>query len=261
MAESAPDNLTAHTRLSVYIIALNEETNIGRALASVSWADEVVVLDSGSTDRTAGIAREHGAMVVTRLFEGYADQKNHAMDHCTGDWLFNMDADEEVTPELADSIRRTVSDGTGPAAYEVTRRTWYLGRWIRHCGWYPEYRRRLSRKNAARWHGDMVHECLEGDGPVGRLAGDLNHRPYRDLGDHLKTIDRYSALFAEREYRRGRRPSLAEAALRPIGRFLKMYVLRGGFLDRGPGFIASVMGAWYTFMKYARLYERARGSR
>lgn len=264
VSESISDS-TVRTRplISVYIITFNEEENIDRALKSVSWADEIIVLDSGSTDRTLEKARELGARTSTHPFHDFVEQKNRALELCSGEWAFNMDADEEVTESLRRSIEAVVNagfpDGICPV-YRVSRRTWYMGRWIHHCGWYPEYRNRLSRQGQAHWAGDTLHEKLTGknSGPECKLAGDLLHRSYRDLGAHIKAIDRYSGLFAEREFRKGRTTSLFQVFVRPILKFVKMYFLKGGFLDGPPGFIASSMGAWYTFMKYARLYERAR---
>ncbi len=247
--------------ISAYLITRNEERNIARAIESVRWMDEVVVLDSGSTDQTVEIAERMGAKVRMEPFQGFVVQKNRALELCAGDWAFNLDADEEVTPELRDSIlAATASPGTeqSPPVYAVCRRTWYMGRWIRHCGWYPEYRERLSRKGCARWEGEMLHESLRGDGAAGRLAGDLLHRPYSDMGAHARKIDVYTDIWARREWSRGRRAGLADLAARPLVRFAKMYLLRAGFLDGLPGFSAAVMGAWYTFMKYARLHEMAR---
>jgi (heptosyl)LPS beta-1,4-glucosyltransferase len=247
--------------LSVYLITLNEEANIERALASASWADEVILVDSGSTDRTVQIAREHGAKVYSEPFVSFVVQKNSALDRCHGEWALNLDADEEVTPELRTSIETVINNvGEKHGTYVVCRKTWYFGRWIRHCGWYPEYRCRLSKRGQARWVGDTVHEHLESTGSCGRLSGDLLHRPYRDLGTHLKRIDRYSSLFAEREINKGHRSSMFSIMFHPPWKFFRMYILKGGFLDCTPGLIASLMGAWYTFMKYARLYERARNT-
>jgi len=193
------------------------------------------------------------------------NQKNDAMERCSGEWLFNLDADAEDTPELRRSIEKVVYGGSprgnARSAYQVPRKTWYLGRWMEHCGWYPEYRTRLSRRGRARWQGEDLHEELAGDGPAGRLSGDLLHRPYWDLGEHMDTIRRYTYLWAQREAAAGRGVSWTDIVFRPFFRFVKMYFLRGGFLDSGPGFVASVMGAWYVFLKYARLYEMTRVSR
>ena len=241
----------------MYLITKDEEHNIGRVLESVRWMDEIVVLDSGSTDRTADIARSLGARVVVSDFRGFVEQKNAAMKLCTGEWVFNIDADEEVTPELRRSIEDVVynANDSGADVFSVARRTWYMNRWIRHCGWYPEYRTRLSRKGCAEWRGEILHESLEGDTPPVALTGDLLHRPYEDMGEHITTIRRYTELWAARESGKGRRASITDMAFRPVFRFVKMYVIRAGFLDGIPGFVASVMGAWYVFMKYTRLYE------
>lgn len=225
--------------------------------------DEVIVLDSGSADGTTEIAERMGAKVFIEPFRGFVEQKNRAMELCTGDWTFNLDADEEVTPELSESVRTVLNApgmDAGPEVFAVARKTWYMGKWMLHCGWYPEYRERLSKRSRARWSGELLHERLAGSERAGYLRGDLLHRPYADLGDHLRRIDFYSELWASRELSRGRRPGSLDLAIRPAARFLKMYVLRAGFLDGLQGFVASAMGAWYTFLKYARLHERVRGS-
>lgn len=247
-------------KISAYIITKNEEKNIVRAVESVSWMDEIIVIDSGSTDNTIQLARDHGATVIVSGFEGFVIQKNKALDACSNDWVFNLDADEEVTSELRRSIERVLSlpgeqNTKVHTVYRVPRKTWYMGRWIQHCGWYPEYRSRLSRKGEARWTGDAIHESLEGNGESGTLTGDLLHRPYADIGEHLETIGRYTLIWARREKERGRRAHVFDLVLRPPIRFCKMFILRAGFLDGLPGFVASVMGMIYTFLKYARLYE------
>ncbi len=231
-------------------------------MESVRWMDDVVVLDSGSIDRTVEIAKKMGAKVWVEPFRGFVEQKNRAMELCIGDWLFSLDADEEVTPELRSSILHLLgSHREGePSAFAVNRRTLYMGRWIRHCGWYPEYRVRLSKRGCARWGGEIVHESLQYAGKPGKLRGDLLHRPYPDLGAHAKKIVRYAELWAYREHSKGRKVLFADLMMRPAVRFLKMYVLRAGFLDGAPGFAVSVMGAWYAFMKYARLREISRNS-
>jgi len=252
-----------YSTISAYIITKNAEATIGVSLRSISWADEIVVVDSGSTDKTVEICEKAGARVYNEPFRGFVEQKNLAMSYCHCDWVFNLDADEEVTPELKRSILE-VSKNPNPssdiAIYTVTRKTWYMGRWILHSGWYPEYRVRLSRKEKARWVGEMLHEKLEGDGDIGRLSGDLLHRPYADLGEHMRKMNVYTDIWARKEKTRGRKASWCDILFRPIVSFTKMYVLRCGFLDFGPGLIISIMGAWYTFMKYARLLELWRNS-
>lgn len=257
------NNSMEHQTISAYLITKNEEKHIGAALASVSWMDEIVVLDSESADKTVEIARKAGARVVNEPFRGFVAQKNLAMDMCKSDWVFNLDADEEVTPALRQSIIEVLKNpktGSEASIFTVTRKTWYMGRWILHCGWYPEYRERLSKRGAARWEGEMLHEKLRGQEKIGRLAGDLLHRPYADLGEHLKKMNLYTELWARVEKNRGRKAHWTDILFRPAASFIKMYVLRGGFLDYGPGLIASIMGAWYTFLKYARLLELSRDS-
>ena len=244
--------------ISAYIITKDEERLISRAIESVRWMDEVVVLDSGSTDNTVALAKKLGALVSYAPFDTFHEQKARAMELCTGDWAFNLDADEEMTPELRKSIESIVKrehDDSSPQLYRVSRKNRYLGRWINHCGWYPEYRTRLGKKGHIRWEGTVFPEILTTDGPVGTLSGDLLHLPYEDLSAHLRAIDRYSRMWSLREADSGRKSGMLNIIFRPIARFLKMYVLRVGFLDRGPGFVVSMMGAFYTFVKYVRLYE------
>ncbi len=255
------DNSNAKPVISAYIITRDEQENIGRALESVRWMDEIILLDSGSTDKTVQIARKYGTKVECHAFNNFIEQKNHAMELCSGEWVFNLDADEEMTPELRSSIENIVRGETKrdtADVYRVTRKTWYMGRWMKHCGWYPEYRERLSRKGAARWIGEAIHERLSGNGIPGTLSGDLLHRPYADLSDHLATIGRYAEIWAEREASKGRKTNIPGIFIRPVLKFLKMYILKAGFMDFEPGFFASMMGAWYIFMKYSRLYELSR---
>jgi len=247
--------------ISAYIITKNEEENIGCALESVQWVDELIILDSGSTDNTVEIAKIFGAKVVTEEFKGFVVQKNRAMKLCKGEWLFNLDADEEVTPELRKSIESVIFSEPSsdiPVLFKVMRENKYMGRWMKHCGWYPEFKTRLSRRGHAKWKGEVLHEKLEGDGPIGFISGNLLHRPYANLGEHLRTIDSYSELWAKREASKGRTTGFVDILIRPLLKFFKMYILKAGFMDRGQGLIASIMGFWYTFMKYARLYELSR---
>jgi len=247
--------------ISAYIITKNEEKNIGRALESIQWMDEIIVLDSGSTDKTVEIAKNYGAHVETEAFKGFVRQKNMAMELCRGHWLFNLDADEEVTPELRKSIHQVLNDTIlpeTPVLFKVCRKTMYMGRWIKHCGWYPEYRARLSRDRNAKWKGEVLHERLESNGMSDCIHGDLLHRPYANLGEHLRTIDCYSELWAKREASKGRKTGFYSLLFRPFLKFIKMYIVIAGFMDGRQGIIASIMGAWYTFMKYIRLYELSR---
>jgi glycosyltransferase involved in cell wall biosynthesis len=242
--------------LAVCVITLDEEDRIGDCLDSVAWADEVLVVDAGSADRTAAIARERGARVIVRDWPGYAAQKNFALGQVGADWVLSLDADERVTPELATGIRGLLAaPGEGTAGASVRRRTWYLGRWIRHGGWYPDRKVRLVRRGRGRWEGGHVHERLVVDGGIRQLDGDLLHLTYRDLADHLRTINRYTAEAAREMAARGRRGALGGLIVGPPLKFLKMYLLQAGFLDGLPGLIAAVMGSYYVFLKHAKLWE------
>jgi glycosyltransferase involved in cell wall biosynthesis len=240
--------------LSVTIITLNEAANIKACLASVSWADEVVVVDSGSTDDTAARARAAGARVIVREWPGYAAQKNFAASQAAHDWILSVDADERVPPALADEIRRTLSGGQLPAGYRIPRVTFHLNKWIRTTDWYPDYQLRLYDRRRARWTSTRVHESVACDTPPGRLRHDLQHYAYRDLGHHHATMDKYTTLAAEDMYAAGRRAGWFELACHPLAAFLRNYLLRRGVADGLPGLIISVMNAHYVFLKFAKLW-------
>lgn len=250
---------SSRATLSVCIIAGNEEDRIGDCLASVAWADEIVVVDSRSADRTAEIARERGAWVIVRDWPGYVAQKNFALEQASSDWVLCLDADERISPRLAESIRGVLAAAPGDmAGYRMPRRTFYLGRWILHGGWYPDHKVRLVRRGRARWAGVDPHDRLETDGTVGTLDGDIEHFTYRDIADHLRTIDRFTTVAARELDARGRGGALSGMLLRPPARFAKMYLLKAGFLDGVPGFVVSVLGGYYVFLKYAKLWELRR---
>lgn len=241
-------------KVSVTVITKDEEDDIAAALASVSWADEIVVVDSRSSDRTVEIARSLGARVVVRDWPGYVAQKNFAAAEATHDWILSLDADERVTPELTADIRR-VLENPAHAAYRVPRLTWHLGRWIRGTDWYPDYQRRLYDRRAAQWTGKYVHEAVAVNGSVGQLRGDLWHFPYKDIADHLETIDRYTSYSARQMHESGRRASLLHLAAHPPLAFLRNYVAKGGFRLGTAGWIVSAMNAYYVFLKFAKLWQ------
>jgi glycosyltransferase involved in cell wall biosynthesis len=247
------------TRLAVTVITLNEAANIDACLSSVEWADEVIVVDSGSTDDTVARARARGARVVVRDWPGYATQKNWAAGLASSDWILSVDADERVTPDLAREIRATLANPTA-AGYRLPRVTWHLGRWIRTTDWYPDYQLRLYDKRRAQWKPRRVHESVEADGPVARLGHDLQHFAYRDLSHHHATMDRYTTLAAGQMFDEGRRASALDLALHPLAAFVRNYVIRRGCLDGATGFIISVMNAYYVFLKLAKLRALASGT-
>ena len=242
-------------KLSVTVVAKNEAADLGAALASVAWADEIVVVDSHSSDGTVAVARQHTDRVVVHDWLGHIEQKNYAASLASHDWILSLDADERVTPALADEIKTTLAAGPRDAAFEIPRVTWHLGRWVRTTDWYPDYQDRLYDRRRARWTGRYVHESLTTDGSSGRLRGEIQHYAYRDIADHLETIDRYTTLAARQMHEDGRRAGLLQIAGHPPLAFLRNYIARGGIRDGVPGLIISSMNAYYVLLKFAKLWE------
>jgi glycosyltransferase involved in cell wall biosynthesis len=242
------------------VICYNEQETIARCLESLSFCDEIVVVDSHSTDRTREIARQYTARVIEHPFEGYVKQKNFALDQASHDWVVSLDADEVLSPELAREIERELAAADGTAAgYALDRVTWYLGVWQDRGDWYPDWQLRVFRRSQARFAGRDPHDRVELAGPVKRLRHRLEHYNYRDLSDHIQTVDRFSRYQAQAMHAEGVRFRLVDLLFRPAFRFLKGYVLRGGFLKGLPGLLVSVSSAYYVFMKYAKLWELERG--
>lgn len=248
-------------KLTVTVITRNEAADIGAALESVAWADEIVVVDSGSTDDTVTIASRYTTRVVVREWPGYGAQKNVAATLATHDWILSLDADERVTPALGAEIRAILSSEPSHAAYRMPRVTFHLGRWIRTTDWYPDPQLRLYNRTKARWISPLVHESVTVDGTVGDLAHELQHYAYRDVADHLETIDRYTTLAARQMHAQGRTAGLAQIAGHPLLAFLRNYVAKGGFRDGTAGFVISSMNAYYVFLKFAKLWELQRSTR
>jgi len=241
--------------ISVCVIAMDEEDHIADCLRSADFADERIVVDSHSKDRTREIAASLGARVVERDWPGHVEQKNFALAQATQEWVLCLDADERVSPELRASILAALERPDLPDGFDCARRTWYLGRWIRHGGWYPDRKLRLFRRAAGRWTGTNPHDRVEVAGRVGRLDGDLLHFSYDSISDHLRTIDSFTSIAAREKRAAGERAGLSGLVLHPVGKFLRMYVAKAGFLDGFPGFAAAVSGAYYVFLKYAKLWE------
>ena len=243
--------------LSVYVIAYNDEPNMRACLESLAgWASELVVVDSHSTDQTAAIAREFTDKVYQVDFRGFGDLRNQAVSYCSHEWVFSLDTDERMTPELQDEIRRLLDDTPAADAYFVPRKNFFLGRWIRHCGWYPDYRQpQLFRKARFRYRQSLVHESYECEGPVGYLLQPALQYPFRDIDHYIAKQDRYSDLMATRMAGEGRRFSLHQLMTHPVAAFFRMYGLQRGFLDGMPGLILSGLYGYYTFMKYAKFWE------
>jgi glycosyltransferase involved in cell wall biosynthesis len=245
-------------RLSVCIVTANEEERLRACLESVAWADEIVVVDAESTDKTVLVAREFTDRVVVRPWPGFAAQKNHALDQATRDWILALDADELVTSELREEIE-AVLRADGPAdGYFVPRRNIFWGRWVRHGRLYPDWQLRLFRRGRGRFAEQAVHESVVVDGRVGRLRSPLVHASYRDLSDCLARFDRYSTLAAAEWVGSGRGASAVDLLLRPLARFFSMYVAAGGFLDGWRGFVLAVLYAHYVFLRSAKVWEKTR---
>jgi glycosyltransferase involved in cell wall biosynthesis len=241
--------------VSTVIITLNEAANLAAALESVRWADEVVVVDSESTDDTAAIARKYTDRVIVRPWPGYIDQKNFAASQATHDWIFSLDADERVTPALAEEIKALVAAGPACVGYRVPRVSHYLGRWIRSTDWYPDYQLRFYDRRRAAWAGRYVHESVRAEGEVGRLRAELQHYPYRDVSHHLRTIDRYSTLAARQMFEDGRRTGPLRMVLHGDAAFMRNYILRGGIRHGTAGLIVSMLNAYYVTLKLVKLWE------
>ena len=240
--------------LSVVIIARDEADRIAAAIASVSFADEIVILDSGSSDNTPALARQLGARVIETDWPGHVAQKNRALTHAANTWVLSIDADERVSPRLAEAIRALLSSEPAADGYEVSRLSHWMGAPIRHGTWYPDRRVRLFRRDRADWTGTDPHDHVAVEGSVASLSGDLIHHPYRSLSDHLSTIDRYTARHAEVARARGVTAQWWDVLLRPPLHFVKAYLLKRGFLDGVRGGCVAGLGATYVLVKWLRLY-------
>lgn len=250
---------------SVAIIALNEAENIERCLRSVPpapqpYANDWLVLDSGSVDNTAELARNCGARVIDEPWRGFRAQKQRATDLCVHDWVLSLDADEALSPEAASALKELLQSNhiDDFDAYEFSRLSWNMGRWIRHGGWYPDRQLRFFNRKRARWGGGKhVHEHVEA-ARVGRLQGDILHWPFRDHAEQVATNNRYSSLGTDELIRRGHKFSLTKLIFKPWSKFFETYVLKRGFLDGMPGFIIAVGAAYSVFLKFAKLWERSK---
>ncbi|TGN20720.1 glycosyltransferase family 2 protein [Leptospira idonii] len=248
-----------HLPVSCAIITLNEEDNIERTLKALDFLQDIVIVDSGSTDRTLELIKKFPAKVFQRKFDNYANQKNFAIDQTKNDWVLAIDADEVVSPKLKEEILSLFHEGSPDTeGFLIPRLTWYLGKWIRFGGFYPNYQIRLFKKSKGRFGGGIVHEKVELSSHAKPLKHPLFHFSYKDISDHLKFIDRYSSLFAEEEFRKGKSSSVTFAVLKGAFKGFYMYFIRLGFLDGKAGFVLAVLGFYYNFLKYLKLYEKSR---
>lgn len=246
-------------KISATIITLNEERNIARALESLRCCDEVIVIDSGSTDRTAEIASKLGARVVESPWGGYARQKNLAAEKATHEWILSLDADEALSEALEGEIWQIKKRGPGFDAYTVPRLAQYLGKWIFHSGWYPDRKVRLYRRDCARWVGEFVHERVDVKGSIGHLDSDLLHFTCSSLSEHLKTMDQYTTLAAQQLVSQKKKIGWNELVIDPAWAFWRSYIFQRGFLDGFEGLTIAQMAALYTFLKYAKARNMTSG--
>jgi glycosyltransferase involved in cell wall biosynthesis len=245
--------------LSVAVVALNEEERLRACLESGVWADELVVVDAGSSDKTVAIAREFTDRVTFRAWDGYDSQKNFALGQCHGDWVLSLDADERVTDALREEIQGVLQGGRDAIGFYLPRRNQFQGRWVRHGGLYPDWQLRLFRRGRGAFVERSVHESVRVDGPTARFAAPLLHESYRSIGDAVARLNRYSDLAATELAQAGRGGSLADLLIRPAWRFLSMYVLRAGFLDGWRGLVLAGLHAHYVFLRAAKVRERRAG--
>jgi len=242
--------------ISAVIITLNEEHRLEPALRSLKGlVKEAVVVDARSTDATVKIAKRYGCRVIVRDWTNYADQKNFANSQARSPWILSLDADERISPDLRLELLALGRTEPDCAGFSIPRRVYYLGRWIRHSGWYPDRRVRLFRREAARWEGEYVHENLVVEGPILRLKGDIDHFTYRNISDHVARINRFSELGAQKLYARRKKSRWYHLVFLPPARFFKSCFLKAGLLDGFPGLVISTLNGYAVFIRYAKLRE------
>lgn len=248
-------------KLSVCIITYNEAENIRDCLESIKWADEIIVVDSLSNDRTIVICREFTDRIFQRPWPGYIEQKNFAIEQATQPWVLCLDADERLSPLAAEEVIHEVSHANNPCAGFISpRHSYYLGRWINHGGWYPDYKLRLFKRGKAQWGGKNPHDKLILDGKAQHLRGDILHMVYRDLSDQLKTVDSFSSIIARDWIREGKGFNPFALLFHPPVKFCETYIFKLGFLDGYPGLLISLVSSFYCFLKYAKLWELRKGN-
>jgi glycosyltransferase involved in cell wall biosynthesis len=248
-------------QISVYILTYNEENKVGDAIKSALWADEVVVVDSNSTDSTVTIAETLGARVVNVPFDGFGKLRNAAVNACTHEWIFSLDADERLTPSAVEEITGIVNSRNPADAYFVPRRNYFMGRWIRYSGWYPDYRQpQLFRKGCMVFlEDDEVHEGYKVNGRVGYLSNPIWQFPFRNLEQLQIKANRYSSLGSEKLMRKGKKASMSKALGHGLAVFIKIYILKKGFLDGWAGFVIALGNFEGTFYRYSKLMEKRKG--
>lgn len=242
--------------ISVVIITKNEEKNIARCLESVKWADEIVIIDSQSQDKTIEIAEKYNAKIYSPLWKGYGPAKKDGVYKASNDWIFSIDADEEVSTKLEHEIKTIISNHDNKTfGYYIPRLTNFLGRWIRYCGWYPDYVLRLFNKKYGNFNDAVIHESVQLNGPKAYLKNDLLHYSYPDLKEYFRKFNLYTTVGAEELFKKGKKSGFANICLRPIVAFIKQYIVKLGFLDGMEGFLVCYFSAKAVMVKYAKLRD------
>lgn len=242
--------------ITACIITLNEEHNLQKCLQSLDFTDEIIIVDSGSTDGTIDIAQQFNADVYQRDFDNYVNQKNFCISKAKNHWILALDADEAISPQLKkELLLLTGQELQLVQGFMIPRLTYYLGKWIRYGGWYPNLQIRFFHKDYGAFQGMLVHERVVLEGKIRQLKQPILHYSYRDISDHLKFIDRYSTLTAQEKYASGKKGSVLMAICEGIWKFFSMYIIRLGFLDGRVGIVVAILGAYYNFLKYIKLYE------
>jgi len=241
------------TRISAMVLTRNAERHLADCLGSLQWVDEIIVMDDNSTDHTAAIAQQFNARLFSRQLDDFSAQRNAALEHCTGEWVLVVDADEWLTPELQQEIQQRLAGAVAESAFRMPRKNLFFGRWIRGCGWYPDRVLRLFRREGARYSG-MVHEGLDVHGAVGQLNGALWHDSYEGLENYLEKLNRYTTMAASEMHRAGKRATVLDVLTQPAYAFLKYYLLQKGFIDGIEGLLVSALSSFYVLMKYSKLY-------
>lgn len=244
-------------KLSVYVMTYNEETKIKDCLESVKWADEIVVMDSFSTDKTLEICRQYTDKIIQKEFVGFGKLRNMALDKCTHKWVLSVDADERVTDELKNEILEKLAKDPEADAYFVPRKSHFLGYWIKHCGWYPDFRQpQFFNKTKMKYSEQLVHETYVLDGKTSYLKGHVLQYPFLSLDQFFKKMDRYSTLRAQEMHKEGKKFKISQLIINPAAMFFRMYIAKLGFLDGKVGIILSFLYSYYTMIKYIKLWEK-----
>lgn len=236
------------------VLTCNEEVNIQACLESISWCNEIVVVDSFSKDNTVEICRKYTDKIFPHAFKDFASQRNFGLDKITSDWVLVVDADERVTFELRDEIKQIINVETNVAGYKIPRRNYFLGKWIKHCGWYPDYTLRLFKNNSILFTG-LVHEKVELDGNIKKIKNPFIHYTYRNINQFINKADHYTTLDAYEMHKNGKKFKISDVLVNPLWRFIRMYFIKQGFMDGIQGFILSILYFFYAFLKYIKLWE------